>query len=223
MTQKQLVTESPRGVFFWEGPMKPIVLVSADGHAGGPIEAYRDYIEAHSPGTYERLKVENDLYVDVTSRFTKMSEETYEIIDERGTLRGGGVQAVLDARKRLAEIDAEGIAAEVLFPAHQASTSPCITPANDAYSPSEREVGARAYNRWLADFIADGEGRFAGVADTGSSRDMDATVDEVRWVAEHGIVSISLPNAIADPEVPPIYHERYEPFWKACADAGLVH
>lgn len=202
--------------------MKPIIIVSADGHAGGRIEEYRAYLDAHSPGTYGRLSVENDRYVDATSRMLTLPDHIYEAIDERRRLRDGGVEAVFSPATRLAELDAEGIAAEVLFPGHQAATTPCFTGANEVYAPSERAAGARAYNRWLADFVAAGEGRLAGVADIGCSRDMKAAVEEARWAAEHGLVAISVPNDIADPELPPIQDKRYEPFWRACAEAGLV-
>jgi predicted TIM-barrel fold metal-dependent hydrolase len=66
------------------------------------------------------------------------------------------------------------------------------------------------------------DGRLFGVADPGPCLDMDETVAELRWVAEHGFVGVAPPGAVDDPALPPLTSDFYEPFWSTCADLGLV-
>jgi hypothetical protein len=33
---------------------------------------------------------------------------------------------------------------------------------------------------------------------------------------------VSVPGTVADPDLPPLYDDYYEPFWAACADLGLT-
>ena len=47
-------------------------------------------------------------------------------------------------------------------------------------------------------------------------------MSELRWVAEHGFAAVGIPATIADPELPPIYDDYYEPYWAACAELGLA-
>ena len=51
---------------------------------------------------------------------------------------------------------------------------------------------------------------------------MAATVDELRWAAEHGFVSVGVPGSPSDPDLPPLYDPYYEPFWAACEELDLV-
>jgi predicted TIM-barrel fold metal-dependent hydrolase len=51
---------------------------------------------------------------------------------------------------------------------------------------------------------------------------MDETLRELRWVAEHGFVSVTPPLGVLDPTLPPLSDDHYEPFWAACVDLGLT-
>jgi predicted TIM-barrel fold metal-dependent hydrolase len=85
-----------------------------------------------------------------------------------------------------------------------------ITDADLAYA------GARAHNRWLVEFCATNPARRAGVA-----FDIDAAVREVESLAgAPGIKGVMIPTMWH--EHPSYGHRSYEPFWAACAAAGLV-
>jgi predicted TIM-barrel fold metal-dependent hydrolase len=202
--------------------MDPIIVVSADGHAGGDIEVYREYIEERCPGAFEIVKDENERYTGALAQFTHMSDETLDAIDGRAAIRGGGIEAVLDPQARLAQLDAEGIAAEVLFPGHQAAILPLFSAGSMAHPAELRDVGSEAYHRYLADVIAAGAGRFVGVGNPGSCHDMDRTVAELHWMADHGIRSVGTPLILADEELPPLVDPYFSPFWDACAERGLI-
>ena len=114
------------------------------------------------------------------------------------------------------------MAAEVLIPGHQVSMLPFFSVNNAPFAAELRAAGVRAYNRHLADGMADCGGRLVGIADPGPCLDIEATVRELRWVADHGFVGVAPPGQIYDPALPPLYDTSYEPFWAACAEAGLV-
>jgi predicted TIM-barrel fold metal-dependent hydrolase len=65
-------------------------------------------------------------------------------------------------------------------------------------------------------------GRLVGVAEPGPCLDMDETIRELTWAADHGFVSVSLPGTTADPDLPPLHDTHFEPFFAACEDLGLV-
>ena len=108
-----------------------------------------------------------------------------------------------DSDRRLAENEADGIAAEVLFP----NTVPAFFEEGSllALPPTaadyeRRWAGLQAHNRWLADFCARCPGRRAGVAQI-FANDMDDALAEVRWAAATfppfgGILLPSLPPGL---------------------------
>ena len=69
--------------------------------------------------------------------------------------------------------------------------------------------------------MADAGGRLFAMGEPGPCLDLDETVRELRWIREHGFVSVALPGEVADPALPPLYDPHYEPFWAACEDLDL--
>src|SRR5262245_51988105 len=86
-----------------------------------------------------------------------------------------------DPKARLADLDADGIWAQVLYPS--------VTLAGARTYADDRELQlacVRAYNEWLADFCAAGGGRLVGqtiIPTTG----VDDAVAELRWGLDHGM------------------------------------
>ena len=81
-------------------------------------------------------------------------------------------------------------------------------------------AGARAHNRWLADFCAKEPHRRIGVAVVPIVVDVDAAVTEIHEVADRGLRGVMIPTRWFDS---PAYHEPvYEPVWAAVAERGLV-
>lgn len=199
-----------------------LIIVSADGHTGAPPEAYRDYIESAYAPELDRLAVENDEWLSVVITAKGSAEETLEVIDARRAIRDEGELGAFDMDRRVAELDAEGVAAELLLSGHQMCTLPFFGVVNTPHPADLRAAGTRAYHRWLADAMADVPGRFYGVAEAGPCVDLSATISELRWAAGHGYVGVLVPGMVADPDLPPVYDRYYDPFWEVCADEGLV-
>ena len=107
-----------------------------------------------------------------------------------------------DSDRRLAELEADGVVAEVIFPNTIPPFFPQASlvhqpPAADAGDLALRWEGLRAHNRWLADFCAAAPGRRAGIAQI-LLHDVDAAVDEIRWAAGAGLTGgVLLPGHAA--------------------------
>jgi hypothetical protein len=94
-----------------------------------------------------------------------------------------------DDAERMGDMETEGVVGEIVFPNtvppfFRTSVLICGNPSVADY-PLWRE-GIRAHNRWLADWCAEFPERRAG---TGLVylNDIDAAIEDVRWIAEHGL------------------------------------
>ena len=157
-------------------------VISADSHCGADVLDYRPYLA-------KRFHDEFDAWA-----------ATYEVpfADLLGPIRYRN----WDSERRLAEHEADGIVAEVLFP----NTVPPFFEEGNlvALPPSEadyerRWAGVQAHNRWVADFCAAAPGRRAGVAQVFVNR-LDDALAEISWAAEH---VAPLRRASSCPSIPP--------------------
>jgi predicted TIM-barrel fold metal-dependent hydrolase len=182
------------------------LVISADCHGGAAIEEYRGYLE-------QRYLDEFDAWV-----------RDYAIPWQ--DVRGPNGSRNWDHDRRLAELEADGIVAEVLFPntipPFYPETSLLMQPpaANEG-DLDRRWAGLRAHNRWLADFCSRAPGRRAGIAQI-LLHDVDAAVREIRWAKDTGLTGgILLPGAPPDAGIPPLYAPDYEPIWAVCEELGM--
>jgi predicted TIM-barrel fold metal-dependent hydrolase len=152
-----------------------------------------------------------------------MPPDVLEAVDDRHAIRTGGEEGSWDVGRRLQELDAEGVAAELLFPMQGKALMPFFAVTNHVHRAELRAAGARAYHRWLADFINEGEGRLFGVMEPYVGGGVDGTVRELEWAAERGFVAMSVPGGVlGDEPLPPLWDPAYEPLWAVCADRGIV-
>ncbi|MBW3668475.1 MAG: amidohydrolase [Actinobacteria bacterium] len=199
--------------------MDRLIVVSADAHAGTEVESYRPYLDPAYHPLLDELAQE-----DMIQRQFMMGQAPSG--DGGGDAgvgdQQGGLAGAWDMRRRLAEMDREGVAAEIVLPGVPTTKVPFFGAENQPHPPDVRLAGTRAYHRWINDAIEPGRGRLFPVADPGPCHDMAATVDELRWVADHGFVGVAVPGYTGDPTLPPLHNDHFEPFYAACADLGLV-
>lgn len=200
------------------------MVVSADAHAGADVEMYRNYLDPTYHDDLDVLVREQAAQARLIPGHTgEGSRAALSILDEDGAIASGaGVVGAWDMRRRLAEMDREGVAAELVLPGVTTSTLPFFGSGNRPYPVELRAAGSRAYHRWLYDAVEPARHRLFPVADPGPCLDMAATLDELRWVAEHGFVAVNVPGSTFDPALPPLWDAYYEPFWAACADLGVA-
>jgi predicted TIM-barrel fold metal-dependent hydrolase len=119
---------------------------------------------------------------------------------------------------RIRELDADGVAGEVIFP-QMAPFGAGLMQYRFAVTPEHSFAGCQAYNRWLADFCRANPGRHAGVALI-DVEDIDATVREIRAARELGLWGgVLLPTSTG--RHPFYHHPRYEPIWAVCEELDL--
>ncbi|HEX7443549.1 MAG TPA: amidohydrolase, partial [Acidimicrobiales bacterium] len=135
-------------------------VISADAHAGGDIPDYRPYLAASWHGEFDSWAA--------------------SYVNPFADLLAPTAYRSWDSDRRLAENEADGIVAEVIFP----NTVPpffeegsllALPPTAADYD--RRWAGLQAHNRWLADFCAKVPGRRAGVAQI-FANDIDDAVAE---------------------------------------------
>lgn len=206
-------------------PMTPLTIVSADSHAGALPEAYRDHLDPQYRDSYEGIVEDHNTFINMFQDIMLSPHRTPEVLaitDRDKRIQGGGETGAYDIETRLAEMDREGIAAEVVFPGTQLGVPPLCTHSSRRVSVELRAAGARAYHRWLGEFMASSGGRLFGIAESGPCVDMGETVRDLEWIAEHGFVAVQVPGTLKDTSLPPLFDPYYEPFWAACADLDLV-
>jgi predicted TIM-barrel fold metal-dependent hydrolase len=182
------------------------LVISADCHGGAAIADYRPYLEAQ--------------YLDDFDAWAAAFENPY------GDIEGDAAGRNWDSDRRLRELEADGVVAEVIFPNTIPPFFPKVSlvnqpPGASAGDLDRRWAGLRAHNRWLADFCAAAPGRRAGIAQI-SLHDVEGSVREIHWAREAGLTGgILLPGAPPGSGLPPLYAPDYEPIWTACEEAGL--
>jgi predicted TIM-barrel fold metal-dependent hydrolase len=123
-----------------------------------------------------------------------------------------------DAAVRTRELDADGIAGEIIFP-QMAPFGAGLMQYRYPVSPEENLEGCRAYNRWLADLCKTDPKRHAGVALVNVD-DIETTVKDIREARAMGLWGgVLLPTSTG---VHPFYHHpRYEPLWAVLEELEL--
>ena len=159
-------------------------------------------------------------FAQLFGTWANFGPEILEVIDGDGVWASGGVSGAWDPSRRLAEMDREGVAAEMIFPGDARAILP-LTPMLRRYPQDVVAAGVRAYHRWLVDTFGPALDRMLLVGDPGNSVDLDAMLAEIRWMAEHGFVAAQLP-IVAGRDLPPIHDEFFDPYWSLCADLGLA-
>ncbi|MFF2366876.1 amidohydrolase family protein [Streptomyces sp. NPDC058122] len=179
-------------------------VISADCHAGADLLDYKPYLERRYHDDFDAWAADyvnpyEDLLADTADRNW-------------------------NSARRLAELEEDGIVAEVVFP----NTIPPFFPSASLMAPAptaaefeERWAGLRAHNRWLADFCAAAPGRRAGVFQI-LLNDVDAAVEEIHRSAGAGLKGgLLLPGTPPGSGLPELYSRAYDPIWAACAELGV--
>lgn len=206
--------------------MSRYLVVSADGHAGPPADHYRQYLD---PSYREAFDAHQDELRHLLE-LAKKDQAKEEFVRKWEKLTGGdgGLQAAYDSEYRNKVLDDQGVAAEVLFPdadvlgTGRISASPFGTGLGGGagVEPDKAMAGARAHNRWLADFVSESPDRRIGVAVVPILHDVERAVAEIREAKKMGHKGILIPTRWFDQ--PAYHHPRYEPVWAACEDLEMV-
>lgn len=180
-------------------------VISADCHAGGSHEQYREFLDP--------------AYRDDFDAWRNKYKNPFRDLQDGGRIRNW------DDDVRNADLEAEGIVGEVIFP----NTVPPFFPSfvlfvgpPQAADYEHRLAGIRAHNRWMADFCSRFPDRRAGLGQI-FINDIDDAIDDVRWCHENGLRGgVLIPNIAPDCTwVKPYIDSVYDPLWAVCEDLGV--
>ena len=201
--------------------MDRYLVISSDCHAGLPPERYRDYLDPQFRDAF-------DLALPIQIEATEQAAKKFLVADINEDWRRGREEKLAgawDHDMRIQVLDNDGIAGEVIFP--DGITEMNMPPFGAGISlPTEDVVpelqwaGARSHNRWLAELCQMAPERRAGIAIVPVCWDVDEAVREARWAKENGLRGVMLP--VRWGKQPGYHHPRYDPFWAACQEMGLV-
>jgi predicted TIM-barrel fold metal-dependent hydrolase len=198
-----------------------MIVVSSDCHAGLPIAEYKPYVE-------EKFHDILDVAVPITIEMSTKASESFLIKEINDEWRKGNEERLTGAwvyEQRVAMLDEDGIAAEMIFPdgITEVNTPPfgagLSMPTKDM-TPELQWAGAMAHNRWLSEFCANNPARNHGVAVIPLLWDVQLAVENMRWCYDNGFRHVMIPVMTHD--FPGYNHIKYDPFWEACESLGVM-
>lgn len=210
---------------------RKMFLCSADGHVGAPTERYKPFVEKRYHAAFDQY-IANHQWLWSPAHQESMIEKS---LHER--LRGAegfdpqrGSSIVWDPHFRLREMDKDGVCAEVLVPDDQNSNDPpwgsglataaVSSSLHEEYTPDWQRLGARAYNRWLAEFCSTDHQRLRGLILLGTLDDVDWCIEEVIRAYKSGLTTgILLPLEYYQPLY---HHPRYDALWATLEEMDLT-
>src|SRR5688500_18264434 len=103
-----------------------LILISADGHAGPLIADYRPYVDAEYLDEFDRFVPARENWRNERNRTMGLNEgdelvhalfgeDMVKLYMSQAVVESGGATGVYDSERRNAELEKEGIVAEVLF------------------------------------------------------------------------------------------------------------
>lgn len=207
-----------------QGPMERALIVSGDGHASMPSRLWSEYLETRYHQYLPQLIAENELSNRVLWLLNNMvlSSEACEVFDTDGVYADGRWSGLWDVDVRLAEMDREGVAAELVYFGDFRTQDLFFNVMNGYYPLEVIDAGVRAYDRWAADTFGKATERLLICGGVGTVSDVPATIAQLEWIAERGFVGTYAPGFVAYPHLPPLYDDFWEPVFAAYADLGLV-
>jgi predicted TIM-barrel fold metal-dependent hydrolase len=207
--------------------MNRIMIVSSDSHVSPPMADFRPYLESKYLNDFDAFLVQ---YEQIGSRnFDPPAlihridpEEVQKWIDTM--VDTGRLEGARDPAARLAQLEIEGIAGDVLFPDFGRPFEMFGSGTQASFlqhepDPDQIAAGNRAFNRWFADFAAQSTQRSVAMAPPIDWSDAEQTLADIALFAKQGFKGIVLP--MFDPDFP-LYHPRYDAIWSAIEDAGLI-
>ncbi len=204
------------------GPLEDLdryLLITSDTHAGPEPRMYQPYLEKK--------------WLDDFKGWVDQCDEMKKVMRKVMGPRSIGVDGDpdvdgprnYDSTRRLAETEADGVVAEVIF----TNTAPPFAPRlfiefgepGIGDDHERRWAGLQAHNRWLAEFCAEAPGRRAGICQI-FLPNIEGSVEEIRWAKENGLTGgVLLPGAPPGSGMTPLYAPEYEPIWEVCDELEM--
>ena len=212
------------------------LLISTDSHVGPSVAQHlRPYCEAKYLAAFDEDIERNRAHIasnegrnlddedplgarnqggqTVAATAGRSSDYSQAMLDRWDAART--VTGLQDPDARLKDMDAQGVAADIIFAGGQNDE---LLPFDTSEDPELQAVGAAIFNRWMVDFCSADPVRLHGVAQL-SMHDIPAAIRSVEKAKEQGFSSINFPAPRHG--LLPYSEDAYEPFWAACEELDM--
>lgn len=208
-----------------------VFLVSADGHVGARTADYKNYLEKRYHAAFDEYLAKHKWLWSPARPESLMQKSLHDRMrPTEGFDEAHGTPVVWDPHRRLREYDREGILAEVLVPDDQNTNDPpfgsglataAVAGSHfESYPPEWQRIGARAYNRWLAEFCSADPKRLRGLTCLGTLDDVDWCIEELYRSHKEGLTTgLLLP---LEYYLPLYHHPRYDPLWATLQELDMT-
>lgn len=183
------------------------VIITADAHAGGSHEQYREFLDPRYRDEFDAWRGR------YRNPFKDLKDTTLRTRNWDGDLRDEQQQA-------------DGVVGEVIFP----NTVPPFFPSFVLFAPPPRpeeyelrHAGIQAHNRWMAEYVSHKPECRAGIGQI-FLNDLDDAIADAAWCKENGLrggILVGSPPVTCD-WLKPLYDPWYDPLWEACQELGVV-
>ena len=194
------------------------VVISMDGHT----EAFLDlkpWMPSRTHGAFDEAMTEgrrtfagaNRFWADLVYAGTEFA---WESANELVKIDQDKYHQVMTCEHRLANIDSDGVAAEMLIDGFGPNTS----------DPMLQHEIAQGFIRWFKDYASPAPHRFTAAVVVSLGAGSETVVREIAQAYENGIRCIHLPPApqVVAPQLPSYNHSLYEPMWRALDERGMA-
>ncbi|MCK9563744.1 MAG: amidohydrolase, partial [Bacteroidales bacterium] len=207
--------------------MNDMVLISTDDHLIEPPDMYDNHLSGDLLASAPKMKTNESggeywEYQDFKLPVTGLNAVMGRVPEEYGmeaTSLSHMRRACYDPRARLDDMNVNGVAAALNF------ATAVVMDGSMFHRAADKGLAVRhmrAYNDWHVDeWCGAGPGRLipCGVLPTW---DMDATVAEIKRLADKGCRVVSVNENPTKLGLPSIHNAYWEPFWKALVDNGTA-
>ena len=226
-------------------PQSPdrFLVISGDGHVGPPLPGFAAYFDPNEREEFDRYwrarpgaklaeaasRGDRDAWAGFLNGFMQATGGTPEQAASFSERALEATVGLFDSKTRDRFLDKEGIAAEVLYGDGFVENHPPYSDIMESNGQifggkpwpfAQQLAGARAYNRWLADFVSENPARRAGVISLPAAHDISSLLAETKRASESG-----LRGGVLVPQLEaglPGYHDAYyDPLWALAAELGL--
>ncbi|MDC1294798.1 amidohydrolase [Myxococcota bacterium] len=226
-------------------PQSPdrFLVISGDGHVGPPLPGFAAYFDPNEREEFDRYwrarpgaklaeaasRGDRDALAGFLNGFMQATGGTPEQAASFSERALEATVGLFDSKTRDRFLDKEGIAAEVLYGDGFVENHPPYSDIMESNGQifggkpwpfAQQLAGARAYNRWLADFVSENPARRAGVISLPAAHDMSSLLAETKRASESG-----LRGGVLVPQLEaglPGYHDAYyDPLWALAAELAL--
>ena len=195
-----------------------LTIVSSDSHATVPPALWTEYLEKRFHEHLPRLQQENETWPGAMWLLSSQQMQILPGLIEQH--RDHGALGAQQLEARLSHMDDEGVAAELVYHGDFRTSDLFHCTSNGVYPMEAWDAGVRAYHRWITDAFGASD-RILRVGAVGPCTDMEATLAELAWIADHGFTATFAPGFMTHPDMPLFFDPVWGRFFAVCEEAGL--